>query len=173
MQLLWLYVPVFFYPQKLNITYCCRSPPFLKFGFPKFSEMEATAMAVKPKYYIKIHKELVEVTQDVYLEYYRAARREQAQKEKERKHRVLSYDALDAEGRLGSELLSHSVNIEDQVSARLMCEKLHRSLRKWKRPRSRKRRKTYELPPIAVYPPTVKSSSTATKTRKPIIQKKS
>lgn len=85
-------------------------------------------MSVKKKYYIKIQNDLVEVTQEVYLEYYRAVRREQAQKEKDQKHGVLSYDALDAEGCLGSELLSHSVNIEDQVSARLMCEKLHRCL---------------------------------------------
>lgn len=85
-------------------------------------------MAGKPKYYIKIHKELVEVTQDVYLEYYRAARREQAQKEKERKHRVLSYDALDAEGRLGNEMLSHSADTQDLVAAHIMYERLHQCL---------------------------------------------
>lgn len=85
-------------------------------------------MAVKQKYYIKIRKELVEVSQDVYLEYYRAARREQAQKEKEKKHGVLSYDALDAEGRPGSEMLSHSVDTEELVATHIMCEKLHQCL---------------------------------------------
>lgn len=85
-------------------------------------------MPVKQKYYIKICKELVEVTQDVYLEYYRTARREQAQKEKEKKHGVLSYDALDAEGRLGREMLSHSVDTEDFVASRIMCERLHQCL---------------------------------------------
>ena len=85
-------------------------------------------MAVKQKYYIRIRKELVEVTQDVYLEYYRAARREQAQKEKEMRQGVFSYDALDAEGRLGREMLSHSVDTEDFVASRIMCAKLHQSL---------------------------------------------
>lgn len=85
-------------------------------------------MSAKEKYYIKIQNDLVEVTREVYLEYYRAVRRERAQKEKDQKHGVLSYDALDAEGRLGSELLSYSVNIEDLVSTSLMCEKLHQCL---------------------------------------------
>ena len=85
-------------------------------------------ISAKEKYHIKIQNDLVEVTREVYLEYYRAVRRERAQKEKDQKHGVLSYDALDAEGRLGSELLSYSVNIEDLVSTSLMCEKLHQCL---------------------------------------------
>lgn len=85
-------------------------------------------MAVKQKYYIRICKELVEVTQDVYLEYYRAARREQAQKEKEKKHGVLSYDVLDAKGQPGSEMLSYSVDTEDLVATHIMYERLHQCL---------------------------------------------
>ena len=85
-------------------------------------------MTVKKKYYIRIRKELIEVTQDVYLEYYRAARREQAQKEKEKKHGVFSYDALDAEGRPGVEVFSHSVDTEDFVAMHIMCERLHQCL---------------------------------------------
>lgn len=106
----------------------CRSPPFLKFGFSKFSEMEVTAMTVQKKYYIRIRKDLVEVTKEVYLEYYRLARRERAQKELEKKHGVFSYDALDAEGRSGSEMISDTVDIEELATAHILQERLHKAL---------------------------------------------
>ena len=51
-------------------------------------------MAAQDKFYIKVREELIEVTQEVYLTYYRARRRELAQIEKERRHRVLSYPSI-------------------------------------------------------------------------------
>ena len=85
-------------------------------------------MTVHKKYYIKIRGELVEVPQEVYLAYYRAARRELAQKEQERRRKVLSYDALDEDGRCGSERLPDAVDVEEVVAAHMMHEQLHRCL---------------------------------------------
>ena len=89
-------------------------------------------MAAQDKFYIKVREELVEVTQEVYLTYYRARRRELAQIEKERRHRVLSYDAFDTSGTLGAEMLADTASDEpeDIVIARLMAKKLHTCLSK-------------------------------------------
>lgn len=89
-------------------------------------------MTAQNKFYIKVREELVEVTQEVYLTYYRARRRELAQIEKERRHRVLSYNALDTSGALGAEMLADTASDdpEDIVIARLMAKKLYACLSK-------------------------------------------
>ena len=89
-------------------------------------------MAAQDKFYIKVREELVEVTQEVYLTYYRARRRELAQIEKERRHRVLSYDAFGTSGALGAEMLADTASDEpeDLVITRLMAKKLHACLSK-------------------------------------------
>ena len=89
-------------------------------------------MTAQNKFYIKVREELVEVTQEVYLTYYRARRRELAQIEKERRHRVLSYDAFGTSGALGAEMLADTASDEpeDIVIARLMAKKLHTCLSK-------------------------------------------
>ena len=89
-------------------------------------------MAAKEKFFIRVKDELVEVTQEVYLTYYRARRRELAQIEKERRHRVLSYNALDTSGALGAEMLADTASDEpeDIVIARLMAKKLYACLSK-------------------------------------------
>ena len=84
-------------------------------------------MAAKNKFYIRVKDELVEVTQEVYLAYYREKRREETQLEKMRRNHVLSYDAFDTSSTLGAEMLidSASDEPEDIVITRLMAEKLH------------------------------------------------
>lgn len=84
-------------------------------------------MAAKNKFYIRVKDELVEVTQEVYLAYYREKRREETQLEKMRRNHVLSYDAFDTGSTLGAEMLidTASDEPEDIVVARLMAEKLH------------------------------------------------
>ena len=89
-------------------------------------------MTAQNKFYIKVREELVEVTQEVYLTYYRARRRELAQIEKERRHRVLSYDAFGTSGALGAEMLADTASDEpeDLVITRLMAKKLYACLSK-------------------------------------------
>lgn len=89
-------------------------------------------MAAKKEFFIRVKDELVEVTQEVYLNYYRAKRCEQAQIEKERRNRVLSYDAFDTSSTLGIEMLidTASEEPEDIVVAKLMAEKLRACIAK-------------------------------------------
>ena len=89
-------------------------------------------MAAKKEFYIRIKDELVEVTQEVYLTYYRGKRGEETQLEKICRNHVVSYDAFDTESALGAEMLidTASDEPEDIVIARLMAEKLHDSISK-------------------------------------------
>ena len=89
-------------------------------------------MAAKKEFYIRIKDELVEVTREVYLTYYRGKRGEETQLEKIRLNHVVSYDAFDTESALGAEMLidTASEEPEDIVIARLMAEKLHDSISK-------------------------------------------
>ena len=84
-------------------------------------------MAAKNKFYIRVKDELVEVTQEVYLTYYRGKRCEETQLEKIRRNHVVSYDAFDSESVLGVEMLIDTASDEPEeiVIARLMAEKLH------------------------------------------------
>ena len=87
-------------------------------------------MRANKKLYIKVSEELIEVSQEVSLEYYRRKRREKAQKEKAQYNRVVSFDALDTEGRQGSQLITNTASPEpeDLVIARELNEKLYTSL---------------------------------------------
>lgn len=89
-------------------------------------------MADKKECYIRVKDELVEVTREVYLTYYRGKRGEETQLEKIRRNHVVSYDAFDTESALGAEMLidTASDEPEDIVIARLMSEKLHDSISK-------------------------------------------
>jgi RNA polymerase sigma factor (sigma-70 family) len=110
-----------------------RAPPLLKFWFSQnFKRTEVCQMAAKKEFYIRIKDELVEVTQEVYLTYYRGKRGEETQLEKICRNHVVSYDAFDTESALGAEMLidTASDEPEDIVIARLMAEKLHDSISK-------------------------------------------
>ena len=89
-------------------------------------------MAAKKEFFIRVKDELIEVTQEVYLSYYRAKRCEQAQIEKEQRNRVLSYDAFDTSSALGVEMLTDTASDEpeDIVVEKLMAEKLHSCIAK-------------------------------------------
>ena len=52
-------------------------------------------MADKEKYMINIQGKLIEVSEDVYYAYFRMERQERRQEEKQQKHGVVSYNALD------------------------------------------------------------------------------
>ena len=58
-------------------------------------------MAEGKNYYIKVPGALVEVTEEVYLTYYRMRRRCSAVQEKDTYNGVTSYDTLDTEDILG------------------------------------------------------------------------
>lgn len=87
-------------------------------------------MAEERKYCIKVPGALVEVTEEVYLTYFRVQRRWSAQAEKDTYHGVISYDAMDNEEMLGEDTIpdSDAPSVEDIVVGRLLREKLRHCL---------------------------------------------
>lgn len=83
-------------------------------------------MAEDKKYYIKVTDTLVEVSEEVYLTYYRMRRRCSAVQERDTYNGVTSYDALDTEDMLGVDNIpdSNSPSVEDVVMGNLLREKL-------------------------------------------------
>lgn len=81
--------------------------------------------------YIKLHGELIAVTEEVYYTYYHMERQSRTQAEKDRRHRIASYDALDTNEGLGIELLTdeYAPGVEDTAIANILTEELHRCLR--------------------------------------------
>lgn len=93
-------------------------------------------MAEEKKYCIKVPGALVEVSEEVYLTYFRARRRWSAQNERDTYNGVISYDAMDTEETLGEETIpdSDSPSVEDTVVGRLLREKLHHCLGQLSKP---------------------------------------
>lgn len=71
--------------------------------------------------------QLIPVTEDVYLTYYRMKRRELHLEEKDMAHGVFHYSALDTEETTGENGIPDLVSprVEDMVMDRLIAEKLH------------------------------------------------
>lgn len=85
-------------------------------------------MAERKNCYIKVPGALVEVTEEVYLTYYRMRRRCSAVQEKDTYNGVTSYGALDAEDMLGVDNIpdSNSPSVEDLAMDNLLRKKLYR-----------------------------------------------
>lgn len=87
-------------------------------------------MAEAKNYYIKIPGALVEVTEEVYLTYYRMRRRCSAVQEKDTYNGVSSYDALDTADMLGIDSIPdvNASSVEDLAMDHLLREKLRMCL---------------------------------------------
>lgn len=87
-------------------------------------------MAEKKEYLIKVQGQLVPVTEEVYLTYYRMKRRELHLEEKDAKHGVFHYSALDTDETNGEDAIPDlsSPRVEDVVTDKLIAEKLHQCL---------------------------------------------
>lgn len=88
-------------------------------------------MAEKSKYIIMVNGTLVEVTEEVYLAYFRMERQARGVDEKDRYNNTVKYNALDTDEMLGVEMLedTSAVSVEDTVISNMMAEKLHQVLR--------------------------------------------
>lgn len=75
-------------------------------------------MAEKKKYFIRVPGELIEVSKDIYLSYYRMKRRWVAQEERDTYNGLVSYDSMDTVEMLGEEMIpdSDASNVEDIVN---------------------------------------------------------
>lgn len=87
-------------------------------------------MAEKKEYRIKVQGQLIPVTEEIYLTYYRMNRRELHLEEQDRKHGVLHYSALDTEDTTGEDGIPDRISppVEDVVTDKLLAEKLHQCL---------------------------------------------
>ena len=87
-------------------------------------------MAERKEYKIKIKGQLISVSEEIYLTYYRMKRREQHLEEKDRSHGVFYYSALDNEETNGEEAIPDSISpkVEDVVTDKLLAERLHECL---------------------------------------------
>lgn len=83
-------------------------------------------MAEAKNYYIKVPGALVEVTEEVYLSYFRMKRRWSAQVERDTYNGLISYDAMDTEETLGKEAIpdSDSPSVEDAALEKMLRAKL-------------------------------------------------
>ena len=84
-------------------------------------------MAEKSKYIIMVNGTLVEVTEEVYLAYFRMERQARGVDQKDRYNNTVKYNALDTDEMLGVEMLedTSAVSVEDTVISNMMAEKLH------------------------------------------------
>ncbi|MDD3228984.1 MAG: sigma-70 family RNA polymerase sigma factor [Oscillospiraceae bacterium] len=87
-------------------------------------------MAEKKEYQIKVQGQLVPVSKEVYLTYYRMRRRELHLEEKDSAHGVFYYSALDTEETSGEDAIPDltSPRVEDAAVDKLLAEKLHQCL---------------------------------------------
>lgn len=84
----------------------------------------------KKIYYIRVQHELVEVTAEVYYTYFRGRRQEQAQKERDAYHGLVSYNDLDTESLLGEEMIpdKDTPGLEENAIATVQADKLHEAM---------------------------------------------
>lgn len=87
-------------------------------------------MAEKKEYKIRVQGQLVPVSEEVYLTYYRMKRRELHLVEKDAKHGVFLYSAMDTENTNGEDAIPDLISprVEDMVMDALIAEKLRQSL---------------------------------------------
>ena len=88
-------------------------------------------MAEGKKYYIKVQGELVEVSEEVYLTYYRMERKSRVVVEKDQRNGTVLFSDLDTKEFLAAEMFqdSHADSVEDTVVGHIMSEKLRRCLK--------------------------------------------
>jgi RNA polymerase sigma factor (sigma-70 family) len=95
-----------------------------------FRKRRTSYMAEKKEYRIKVQGQLIPVTEEVYLTYYRMNRRERHLEEKDRARGVFSYHALDTAEINGEDVIPDltSPRVEDVTVDKLLAEKLHQCL---------------------------------------------
>lgn len=82
------------------------------------------------KYYIRVPEALVEVSKEIYAEYYHVERHLKTLEEKDQRYDLLFYNEYDTDDGLGEELIVDCTSpcVEDIVIAKLMHRKLRHCL---------------------------------------------
>lgn len=84
-------------------------------------------MAERKDYYIRVQNELVSVTKEVYSANNSTKRQIRTQRDRDKRHGLLSIQAFDTDTICGEEIISDPLveSVEDQVIAAIMSAKLH------------------------------------------------
>lgn len=79
------------------------------------------------KYYIRISNTLVEVSPEIYREYYHFSRKMRTIEEKDLRNSVISYNSFDNDESLGEEIIADpsASSVEETAIRNLMVSKLH------------------------------------------------
>jgi RNA polymerase sigma factor (sigma-70 family) len=87
-------------------------------------------MEENKKYQIRINDQLIEVTQEVYLEYYRMGRRERYLEERDLVHGKVLYSQLDDDDTTGEDTVPDrdAEKVEDIVISRIMAARIRECL---------------------------------------------
>ncbi|MCI8525306.1 MAG: sigma-70 family RNA polymerase sigma factor [Oscillospiraceae bacterium] len=87
-------------------------------------------MAEKKEYWLYVQDTPVAVSREVYQAYYSGKRQEKTQTEKDARHGVVSYHALDRVGASGEEwaIDNNAPAVEDAAMHRILYEELHKCL---------------------------------------------
>ena len=78
------------------------------------------------KYYIRLPEACVEVSKEIYVEFYRLERRLKTLEERDQRNGLISYNSFDTDDGLGEEYVADlkSSNLEDLAIARLIQRKV-------------------------------------------------
>lgn len=85
----------------------------------------------REKYILRAQNgELIEVTREVYLEWYQSRRREKYQRERDQKYRVCSLNVLEETGMLSAASVPNKGGLEEQVFQKIQRNELIKALKK-------------------------------------------
>ena len=113
-------------PKKVFIL---ENNEYVEITYEELCHREATDKSYEDKLFLPLHGMLMEVTEDVYADFYRDQRRQQYITARAIANGDVSYDALNT-GEFNGEdtLVDPDENVAEQVAQKMLIEKLHRVL---------------------------------------------
>ena len=113
-------------PKKVFIL---ENNEYVEITYEELCHREATDKSYEDKLFLPLHGMLMEVTEDVYADFYRDQRRQQYITARAIANGDLSYDALNTDEFNGDNILvDPDENVAEQVAQKMMIEKLRRVL---------------------------------------------
>ena len=101
----------------------------MEITYEELCHREATDKSYEDKLFLPLHGMLMEVTEDVYTDFYRDQRRQQYITARAIANGDVSYDALNTDEFNGEDtLVDPDENVAEQVAQKMLIEKLHRVL---------------------------------------------
>ena len=113
-------------PKKVFIL---ENNEYVEITYEELCHREATVKSYEDKLFLPLHGMLMEVTEDVYADFYRDQRRQQYITARAIANGDVSYDALNTDEFNGEDtLVDPDENVAEQVAQKMLIEKLHRVL---------------------------------------------